>query len=286
MEYVLKELNNSIEVTGIANVHFFDFTGEYYTKTDSHPFYELVYVASGSLNISSESYNGILTKDKMIIHHPNEKHSLSCSDFDFPTVIIIGFSCSIKKTNLLPNQPVSLSATEVKKLAEIVKEGRNVFKPPYDVPVFDMKKKKNAPFGAEQMLKMLLEYLLIGVCRTSTEKETQDEENAPTFSVNEIVSYLLDNYREKITLDELSFIFRTNRSTLCKEFKVATGKTINEFINDRRLEVAKNKILSSNKTLTEIAEEEGFESIHYFTRFFKKQTGVSPNQFRKNKINV
>ena len=37
-----------------------------------------------------------------------------------------------------------------------------------------MKKKKNAPFGAEQMLKMLLEYLLIGVCRTSTEKEAQE----------------------------------------------------------------------------------------------------------------
>ncbi|MBE7087717.1 MAG: helix-turn-helix transcriptional regulator [Clostridiales bacterium] len=275
MKFVIKDLKNSINVSGIVNVHMFEFRGEYYTKDDSHPFYELVFVSSGSLNIKSDSFNGTLEKNQMIIHKPNETHSLSCRDRDYPKVIIIGFLCEgLVFSNF---QPITLKNSDVKKLAEIIKEGRNVFAPPYDVPVFDMKKKKHPPFGAEQMLKLLLEYFLIGVFRSSK----IEEQTFSKFSVEEILSYLNDNYKEKITIDELAFIFRTNRSTLCKEFKNYTSRTITNYVINKKLQSAKEKMLSTDKTLTEIAEEEGFESIHYFTRVFKKETGVSPNAYRK-----
>ena len=145
-----------------------------------------------------------------------------------------------------------------------------------------MKKKKNPPFGAEQMLKNLLEYFLISISRKYG-VDTQNEETTVTDKVNatEIIAYMDDNYKEKITIDELAFIFRTNRSTLCKVFKANTGKTLTEYVNDKKLNKAKEKILSTDKTLTEIAEELNFESIHYFTRFFKKHVGISPKEFRK-----
>ena len=147
-----------------------------------------------------------------------------------------------------------------------------------------MKKKKNATFGAEQMLKNLLEYFIIGLFR-------KNELNAPTLieeelstaspvNANEIVSYIDDNFKERITLDELAFLFRTNRSTLCKVFKNSTGKTISEYVGNKKLQVAKNKIETTDKTLTEIAENLNFESIHYFTRFFKKHLGITPSEYR------
>ena len=116
-------------------------------------------------------------------------------------------------------------------------------------------------------------------------ESTLSEEVVVSDKVNaaEIIAYIDDNYKEKITLDELAFIFRTNRSTLCKVFKANTGKTITEYVSDKKLLSAKKKIKETDKTLTEIAEELNFESIHYFTRFFKKKTGVSPNEYRKSK---
>ena len=286
MKFILKKLENSISVSGIANVHFFEFPESFHTLKDRHPFYELLFVASGKLEIISEEYSGLIKKNQMIIHRANEYHSLECIGNTTPTVIIIGFECSTGDLSNFSKNPILLSDQEVKKLAEIVKEGRNVFTPPYDVPVYDMKKKKNPPFGAEQMLKNLLEYFLISLTRKFIE-QTDAEENT-TFSgglnLLEVVTYIDDNYKEKITLDELAFIFRTNRSTLCREFKSATGKTVSEYVSNKKLESAKRKILSTDKTFTEIAEELNFESIHYFTRFFKKQTGISPKQFRNNQL--
>ena len=154
MEYVLKKLKNSLTISGIVNLHFFEFPTDFYTKSDSHPFYELVYVSGGKLTIKSEGFSGELEKGKMIIHKPNEMHSLSSEGDTTPTVIIIGFTCEEKEINNLASTPITLSLANVKKLAEIVKEGRNVFAPPYNVPVYNMKKKKNTAFGAEQMLKL------------------------------------------------------------------------------------------------------------------------------------
>ncbi|MBQ3115491.1 MAG: helix-turn-helix transcriptional regulator [Clostridia bacterium] len=281
MKFILKTLNKEISVKGVANVHFFEFPENYSTENDKHPFYELLFVAGGKLMVESEDYTGLLCKDEVIIHRANEYHALACVGSVMPTVIIIGFDLDSGDIDKFSSSPIRLSDADVKKLAEIVKEGRNVFAPPYDVPVYDMKKKKNQPFGAEQLLKNLLEYFLVGLLRNfSGEKEAEEQSFSSKLSVSEIINYIDVNYKEKITIDELAFIFKTNRSTLCKEFKMSTGKTITEYVADKKLESAKRKIKSTDKTFTEIAEELNFESIHYFTRFFKKHTGVSPREYR------
>ena len=100
--------------------------------------------------------------------------------------------------------------------------------------------------------------------------------------INETTS---DKFKEKITINELSFIFGTNRTTLCKEFKQATGTTITEYLAEKKLELAKKHIANTTATFTEISNQLNFESIHYFTRFFKKRTGLSPKEYRKKYLN-
>ncbi len=280
MNFITRKLSSAVTVTGIVNVHFFEFPSHYYTTPDKHPFYELVYVSSGTLIINSENYVGNLEKNQMIIHDSGESHALYCVKGQKPTVVIIGFACD-GELGKLTDTPFLLGDTESKKLAEIIKEGRNVFAPPYDQPVYEMKLKKNPPFGAEQMLKITLENFLINLIRKSENDVEVESNHAQKVDVGEIIRYVEDNYLEKITIDELCFIFKTNRSTLCKEFKTATKSTITEYINDKKLRIAKKKISSTDKTFTEIAEELNFESIHYFTRFFKKLSGLSPKEYRK-----
>lgn len=62
-------------------------------------------------------------------------------------------------------------------------------------------------------------------------------------------------------------------------FKKDTGKTLIDFINEKKIEKA--KILLSNKSykVYEVAEMMGFQNIHYFSTLFKKYTGISPTKY-------
>lgn len=62
--------------------------------------------------------------------------------------------------------------------------------------------------------------------------------------------------------------------------KKETGKTAQEYIQYKIIEVAKNKIYGSTKSVTEIAYELGFKYPQHFNRFFKQRVGLTPNEFR------
>lgn len=280
MKFVLKPFKIEINVSAIVNVHFFEFSKNFYTENDKHPFSELLYVESGSITVSSENYNGELKKGEMLIHRPNEEHFLQSTKKNETKVIIIGFECVSDDIERFSFKPYKLNDDNTEKLARIVREGRNVFDPPYNVPVYNMKEKAIKPYGSMQLLKILIEEFLITLIRETRASEIPNSENH-RLAVAEIIKYLDDNFKEKISLDELAFLFGTNRSTLCKIFKENTGKTVGEYVNDKKTEFAKKEISSMNKTFSEISEEMNFESIHYFSNFFKKQTGISPKVYRK-----
>ena len=282
MDFKLHDIEKVFEITRIANVHYFEFPKDFVTVDDKHPFCELIYVASGTLAVKSDEFNGLLGKNDFIIHPANSVHSLSCPKNVQTTVIIIGFECKSNKLNYFAQKPIQLTESEVKKLAEIIKEGRNVFAQPYDVPLYIMKKKKKQAFGSEQLLRALLEVFLIELIRKYEFLEKQEEHGG--FEINQIVKYVDNNFTQKTTIEQISFIFRTNRSTLCKEFKKATGKTLVCYVTERKLEYLKELLSTTNKTMQEISDLLGFSSIPNFYAFFKKYTGLTPIVYRKSTL--
>ena len=62
--------------------------------------------------------------------------------------------------------------------------------------------------------------------------------------------------------------------------KKETGKSAKEYIQDKIIDVAKNKIFVADKTVNEIACELGFKYPQHFSRMFKNQTGYTPNEYR------
>jgi len=69
MKYVSKALEQTLSVTGIVNLHFFEFSGDFATEGERHPFYELIFVNSGRMLVLSEDYTGYLSKHQMILHN-------------------------------------------------------------------------------------------------------------------------------------------------------------------------------------------------------------------------
>ena len=113
-----------------------------------------------------------------------------------------------------------------------------------------------------------------------------------TFGVNQqsdtlvdcILTFIVFNIEKQFTIEWLSRTYLINRKTLMAEFKRVTGKTINEFVLDKRIDLSKQILAFTNISIEELAEKCGFSSQSYFTRAFKKKTGLSPMQFRKKAV--
>ena len=287
MEFKLQEFTTPLVITRIANVHYFEFTSEYQTIDDSHNFCELLYVDKGSICVYADNYSGILSNNQLIIHKANEIHSLKCNENIFPHVIIIGFECQAEALNIFSQAPVTLPAPHRKMLADVMKEGMNVFAPPYDIPnTLEMKKRKEYPFASEQMLKLNLEAFLISLIRDSEHLQSDSElEIQHNKLLSDICKYISEHYTEKILLDNICFLFGTNKTTLCQTFKEEYGITILSYIDQLKIKDAKKLLHTQKLSITQISEKLGFSSIHYFCRHFKKHTGMSPSEYAQSTNN-
>lgn len=282
MEFKLKSFKSVINVTKLANIHYFEFTNQYHTYKDTHAFCELVYVDSGRITVEAENYEGELQSNSLIIHRAGEAHSLKCSEDEAPSVIIIGFECNSDLLIPFSKTPVTLSGECVKLLTDVIKEGRNVFLPPYDVPnIKDMKKRKDPVFGADQMLKLKLETFLICLIRSAQPMQEKCDDETITSVISEVYDYINQNFREKINLSELCFLYRTNKTTLCNCFKKAYGVTIIKYINTLKLKETKKLLREGKHSLTEIAAILNMSSVHYLSRLFKSYEKVSPSEYIK-----
>lgn len=282
MIFNLKPFEIPVNVTRIANVHYFEFTNQYHTLEDSHNFYEIVYVDKGSIKICSENYTGILLDSQLIIHYPDEHHALECNGIVAPNVIIIGFECSCEYLKPFSHAPLLLTPEQKKMLAEVVKEGMNVYEPPYDMPnLLDMKKRKEYSFGADQLLKLRLEMFLISLIRSNQSLSIPQIVEYADGNAEEIHQYILEHYKEKISLDNICFLFGINKTSLCQNFKKEYGTTILNYINNLKLEEAKRLLRENHLSVTEISELLGFNSVHYFCRLFKKSLKQSPKEYTK-----
>lgn len=106
------------------------------------------------------------------------------------------------------------------------------------------------------------------------------EEKYPSWLL-EIKQSLDIFFMKPFNLEDLEERYHISKYRICREFSAAFGLPPLKYLNRRRIEAAKNLILSSDKHIHEIAEEVGFENTNHFINLFKKETGLTPLVYRK-----
>ena len=93
--------------------------------------------------------------------------------------------------------------------------------------------------------------------------------------------YMDANYAKNITLDTLAEITHTNKYYFAHSFTECIGESPIHYLMNRRIQVGKDLLVNTNHSILQIAESTGFSSQSYFSQAFKKETGMTPQQFRK-----
>jgi YesN/AraC family two-component response regulator len=148
-----------------------------------------------------------------------------------------------------------------------------------------MEKRSAGKAGAEQMLLIRLEELLINLIRESgyiskhTELCPMARELAETSLVESVMLYLEEHISENITMDQLCVKFNIGKTILKTAFKEVTGHGVISYHARQKIEKAKRLIRENTYNYTQIADILGYSSIHYFSSAFKKATNMTPSEY-------
>ena len=101
--------------------------------------------------------------------------------------------------------------------------------------------------------------------------------------INTVCQYIQKHSTEPLTIQRAASIIHLTPSAFCKFFKRITGKTFSDYVNDIRIANVCRDLIATDKQVSTIAFENGFDTLTYFNRIFLKKKGIKPSNYRKDK---
>ncbi|SHN22523.1 AraC family transcriptional regulator [Gracilibacillus kekensis] len=262
-------------------------------KAHSHQEYEIYLFHQGTCRylIHNQIYDlqpgDILLMDGLALHKPNlprdseyvRSHIHFSPDVIEPALSSIGASSLLDVFHKLHHCLIrSSSRQNIEELEQLIKK---------------MSEAKNDQEATEKekewRLKALLIQVLVLVNRlghTSSHKAANEKYDKAQHA-EKIASFIQEHFREKMSIDRIAESLNLSKSYVSHVFKEMTGYTIMEFVMATRLQQVKFLLeVNEEKTLQQIADESGFESVSHFSRFFKSNVGMTARQYRQKRLEI
>ena len=103
-------------------------------------------------------------------------------------------------------------------------------------------------------------------------------------TVDILVDYINDHYEKNFTVKDLAMQFAISPDYFAKLFKKSTGQSFIEYVNGKRIDAACKMLLSSQSSVTEIAQSIGYQDIQYFYKLFRKIMKMTPLEYKRRPV--
>lgn len=282
MYYELKENKpHGTKDDPFSTYHIRDVNRAFQIPVHWHDELEIIYVKRGSLNvnIAGESYVG-KPGDAFVVS-PGNLHFMGSQTgkVDYYTF-------------LFPIKYITFNAEDMldREVLEPLNSGRHMIHPQIgktagDIceELIDIHQLKNSE--AEQKIAAQLKTkmtLLQFILKMWQEGFIKDNATSGRNTIEkEMVSYIQQNYTEKISLKEFGSQFHLSEKYISRYFKEHFHITLSQYVNHLRLEHARQLLQDTALPITEVAMQSGYQNVSYFIRSFKETYGVPPLKYRK-----
>lgn len=102
--------------------------------------------------------------------------------------------------------------------------------------------------------------------------------------VSQAMRYIADHVQRPLRIEDVANAVHSSKRTLERHFKLSHDRTVGAEITRLRVEMLKRSLLDSNQPIGRIAEECGFGSTGHLSRYFRKEVGLSPRQYRAQRL--
>ncbi len=286
--YIKTKPKTVINVSSIVTIHYHEFGPAFIFTGETHDFWEMVYVDKGCVQIQTDAETLSLKQGELIFHAPNEFHSLRALD-SAPNIFVISFHCASAAMARFVKYRTLLDRTLKAYLASIIREAESTYVIPKNDPdLKELKQRKDALLGGEQLIKTYLEQFLIFLLRSMTNTTAPSFPQRETHAdplVDAIRQHLLTHVEQNIRIEDLCRKFDYSRSYLSRRFQAQTGHTLAAYATQLKIGEAKRLIRETDLNFAQISTRLSFENPQYFSRVFKRITGMTPTEF-KNRAHV
>ncbi|GAF04099.1 helix-turn-helix domain-containing protein [Saccharicrinis fermentans] len=100
--------------------------------------------------------------------------------------------------------------------------------------------------------------------------------------IETVYNYIKENYAQKLKVEDAAQLINMSVVSFSRLIKQRTGKSFVDFVNEIRLGIATRSLIETNKSISEICFECGFNNISNFNRIFRKKQDCTPSEFRTN----
>ncbi len=282
--YIETRIQSVLNISKIVTIHYYEFDRNFAFGGESHDFWEMVYVDKGTVEIKRDDEYITLNQGEIVFHCPNEFHSIKAADSS-PNFFVISFVCNSPMMEYFKKYQTTLNRHFRAFISSILKESESIYNIPKNDPnLKKLKRKEDAPFGGEQLIKTYLEQLLILLVRDITQKGKIDlfpsKESMESHLVMEIKQYIEENAENTIRVADICHTFGYSKSYLSKLFRSQYGETLAGYAMQIKIKRAKQLIREGNLNFTQISTQLNFENPRYFSCVFKRITGMSPSEFK------
>ena len=287
-DYQIQRIEPVFRVNALVNAAYYNLPEDYQFPGESHDFWELSYVDRGQVVILHDEGSYLLKAGEMLFCKPDVFHSVRVWQGKPAAIVNIAFAVE-GDLEVFEDKILVLSAEERQCMAAIVREAAQTYVHFDNLPAqVRLERAHTVPYGSEQIICNRLEELMIYACRSGRNIHVESRQimaqpqpdNADI--ADWIQSYLQEHFREKLTLEKVAQAHCISVSKLKRVFREGTGTSVIARLTALRIKESKRMIRAGNHTFSQIAEAVGFESIHYFSTVFKKQTGMTPTEYARS----
>lgn len=252
-------------------------------RIHSHRNFELNFITTGSgRRIVGDNISGF-EKGDLVLLGPNLPHCWEALDSEKgkdPFCIVTHFSEDIINSDFF-------KMPELEKVVELLKQSSTGlrFKLENDNHIRNILEKMTQMGGLEYYIHLLtiFNYLLqVG----DRENLSNPHSDTATFSknldkINKVYEYVFQNIQEGVKLEEASAVLNMAPSSFCRYFKKKTNLTFMEYVKSVRVGIAAKLLAETDKQITQICFESGYNNLANFNHYFKFIMGKTPSEYRK-----
>lgn len=219
-----------------------------------HDFIELLYFLYGDAEVMLDDEKLEASFYDVIVYPEGMYHTEHLQFDKYQEIICIGVKISgLQLDNIIHFQDVDI---RLKWLLE------------------NIHKEKKSEVPCEELVACYVKAAVLIIAKRYFENERYVDD------IGRIIQYMYDNIADDITVEDIAELLHVSKSYVSRKFKKSTGMTLIEYLRMLRVKMAMTLLVSTNRSVEDIAFTVGYNSSKYFYTAFKKCAGCSPSEYR------